>query len=248
MRREAWIGGVVAVLWLASACAATPAILGSQFADVCTAFAPLRLLHRSYADHLFAGAPLSVPAGVEDACADFAQELARFHLEYLLQTESVTAGAAAFLVRLRAEAATYCDAHAAAILAIARTDGADLEIWGAAAEAGLFAGIKRMNDGLEGALDELLLAMGEDERRWAFGVAFALRSLLRQGSIERIGTGLREILYGDAAADGPPHAIAPDVALAMEQLLGLTDRELTTADLVEAIRTATIIYEHFLSL
>ena len=63
MRRA--ILGLVGLWILSVGCCGSPALLGSQFADAYAAFAPLYVLHRSYAEYLFNGTAVEIPADLE---------------------------------------------------------------------------------------------------------------------------------------------------------------------------------------
>ena len=149
------------------------------------------------------------------------------------------------VLRLRMEQATYCDAHGATLDGIADI-ASDAEVLNlaleAAADAGTFAGIQLLNDGLEEALDAALAEIDDDIGRWRFGVAFSMRSLLWQESPERIDANLREILYGFPEASSPPVHVPEDVAAAMEGLIELSGRELTPEEALAAIERADIVY------
>jgi hypothetical protein len=244
--RSAILG--LAGLWILSAvCCGSPALLGSQFADAYAAFAPLYVLHRSYGEYLFNGTAVEVPEDLPDSCERFSYELALFHVAYVVQTESAAPGGLAYLVRLRAESASFCDVYDESIRAIAESDEVDYDVLGAASDGGLFAEIKRMNDLMETALDEILAGMGEGIERWAFAVTFSIRTLLNQTEVERINTNLREILYADPEGTASPFAVPTEVASAMERLVELSGRELSVTQREDAVRSATVIYEHFVA-
>jgi hypothetical protein len=237
--------GLAILAGLTVACSGSAGLLGSRFADVYATFAPLYALHRSYADYLFHGTAVAIPRDLGASCERFSYELALFHVELSVQTESVTAGGFAYLVRLRAESTSFCDVHGESIRAIAESDEVDRDLLSAASDEGLFAGIKRMNDLMEAELDEILAGMGEGIERWAFAVTFSIRTLLNRAEIGRIDTNLREILWGDLQGTAPPFAVPAEVATAMERLIELSDRELSEVEVEEAVRAATRIYEHF---
>ena len=239
--------GLAGLCALTVACSATPALLGSQFADAYAAFAPLYVLHRSYGEYLFRGTAVEAPADLEASCARFSYELALFHVDYVVQTESATAGGLACLVRLRMESTSFCDTYAESLRAIAESGEVDDELLSAARDEGLFAEIKRMNDLMEAALDEILAGMGEGVERWAFAVTFSLRTLLSQEEVERINMNLREILYADPEGTAPPFAVPTEIAGAMERLIGLSGRQLSEAEVEDAVRSAMTIYEHFVA-
>lgn len=223
----------------------SPALLGSRFADAYTAYAPLYVFHRSYAEYLFNGTEVEIPAELAASCDRFSYELALFHLDYVVQTESASAAGLAYLARLRAESTSFCDAYGGAIDAIAGLEGVDYEALGEASDQGLFAGIKRINDLMESTLDEILAGLGEGIERWAFAVTFSMRSFLNQTEVERIDANLREILYADPEGVAPPFAVPDEIAVSMETLLDLSDRELSDAEVVESFRAAAALYEYF---
>ncbi len=239
--------GLASLCVLAVACSGSPALLGSQFADAYAAFAPLYVLHRSYGEYLFNGTAVEIPADLEASCSRFSYELALFHVDYVVQTESATAGGLAYMARLRAESASFCDVYDGSIRAIAESDEVDYDVLSAVSDEGLFAEIKRMNDLMETALDEILAGMGEGIERWAFAVTFSLRTLLNQTEVERINTNLREILYADPEGIAAPFAVPTDVASAMGRLVELSGRELSETEVEDAVRSATVIYEHFVA-
>lgn len=237
--------GLAGLCALTVACSATPALLGSQFADAYAAFAPLYVLHRSYGEYLFRGTAVEAPANLEASCARFSYELALFHVDYVVQTESATTGGLACLVRLRMESTSFCDTYAESLRAIAESGEVNDDLLSAARDEGLFAEIKRMNDLLSTALDEILAGLGEGVDRWTFAVTFAIRTLLNQTEIERIDADLREILYADPEGTAPPFAVPAEILEAMERLIGLSGQELSDSDVDDAIESATAIYDHF---
>jgi hypothetical protein len=239
--------GLVALSGLTVACSGSAARLGSHFADVYAAFAPMYALHRSYGEYLFNGTVVVIPADLEASCERFSYKLALFHVDYVVQTGSAPAGGFAYLVRLRAESSSFCDAYDKSIRAIAEPDEVDYDALSAVSDEGLFVGIKRMNDLLEAALDEILAGMGEGIERWAFAVTFSIRTLLNQTEVERISTNLREILYADPEGTAPPFAVPTEIVAAMDRLIGLSGRELSEAEVEDAVRAATSIYEHFVT-
>ncbi len=239
--------GLVGLCLLATACIGSPARLGSRFADAYGAFAPLYVLYRSYAEHLFSGTPVEIPADLADSCARFSYQLALFHVDYTVQSEPATAGGLAYLVRLRAESISFCEAYDESIRAIAESDEVDDDLLSEASDEGLFGEIKRMNDLIEAALDEILAGMGEGIDRWAFAVTFSIRTLLARTEVERIDANLRGILYADPEGTAPPFAVPAEVAAAMERLIELSGRDLSEAEVEDAFRSAATIYEHFVA-
>ena len=86
-----------------------PAQMGSAFADVYGAFAPLGILHRSYSDFLFYGSDVMIPANLASACEQTGYQLALLHIELLTQTEAQVVDTIPRLTRLRADLAAFCD-------------------------------------------------------------------------------------------------------------------------------------------
>ena len=240
------IVGLVGLCLMAVACAGSPASLGSQFADAYAAFAPLYAVYRAYAEYLFSGTAVEVPGGLVDSCERFSYELARFHVDYVLQTESATAGGLGYVIRLRAESSAFCGTYEETIGSVISTRG-DEEVLEAASDEGFFAEIKGLNDLMEAALDEILAGMGEGVERWAFAVAFSIRTVLNQPEIVRIDPNLREILYADAEGTAPPFQVPAEIGTAMERLLDLAGRELTEEEGRAAAQSAGAIYEYFIA-
>ncbi len=237
--------GMVCLCLLAPACVGTPALLGSQFADITTAFSPLALLYVSYRDYLFAGTVVEIPTGVETACERFAYELAVFHVEYANQTDSATAAGLAYIVRFRVESTVFCDAYGSWIHDLAESDEVDSSLLSAAGDADLFSEIKRMNDLMGEALDEILVGLGEGIERWSFAVTFSVRALLHRTQVERIDANIREIFYADPEGTAPPFPVPDEVAEAMAQLVDLSGRDLAESE--EALAMATTVYVHFIA-
>ena len=157
-----------------------------------------------------------------------------------------TAGGLAFLSRLRADSAAFCDAYEASIASIAESAEPDDELLAEASEEGLFAEIKKINDLVESALDEILIGMGEGIERWTFAVTFSIRTLLSRQTIERIDANLREILYADPEGIAPPFDVPEEIFVAMERLIGLSGRALTDREAKEVIEVAASLYEYFM--
>lgn len=235
--------GLTILSGLMVACSGSPALLGSQFADVYAALAPLYVLHRSYGEYLFSGTAVEIPEDLSGSCERFSYELALFHVDYAVQTESAAVGGLAYLVRLRAESTSFCDAYEGSIRAIAELNEVDYDVLNAAGDAGLFAKVKQMNDLMEAALDEILAGMGEGIERWTFAVTFSIRTLLNRTDVERISMNLREILYADPEGTASPFAVPTEVSAAMERLVELSGRELSETQREDAVRSATLIYE-----
>jgi len=227
---------------LSAACCGFEAELGSRFADAYTAFAPLFLLHRSYADHLFQGTGVEISTYLAESCQSFSYQLALLQIDLIEQTASQMTETLNFLVRLRMEQAAYCDRHATTLEGITVAPDVDLEILDAASDAGLFAGIQLLSDLLETSLDAALSELEEDLGPWRFAVAFSMHSILDQRPVERMDSNLREILYGSEEATGPPIGVLDAVADAMAGLIELSGRDLDEEEAAQASDHAAIVY------
>jgi len=221
--------------------------LGARFSEAYEAFAPLYSLHRSYADHLFSGTEVTVPPGIDAACAVFAQSLAQLQIDLVTQTASDTVESIAYLVRLRSDAAAFCDGYAPFIDQL-EAIGEDLKAaLQTASDAGLFAEIKRLNDQFEIVLDAALGGFTDPAGRWDFGVTFACRTLVGLPRIERVDESLREIIYGSATSDSIPFSVPDEIADAMQDLVGLIGRTLSGEEAAVAKDASTRIFEYMTS-
>lgn len=245
-----WMAGQITGLPVAGAATTPPdqaalaVRLGTAFADVYTEFAPLYMFYRSYGDYLFKGSPIEVPIGLSEACDRFPYEVALFHIEVSTQTDSMTIQSILpQLIRLRIGCDAYCVNHNDTLSTIVDWEAMDFEAIEQASDAGLFSEIRELSRALEATLDELLDAFVGDLDRWFFGVAFALRGILTQTTIERIDAHLEEILYGSPEAIEAPIPVPEAVHRAMTRLIELSGRELNADEANEARAMAEIVYE-----
>ena len=222
-------------------CLAVEVELGVRFADTYSAFAPLYLFHRSYADHLFLGTDVEIPMHLVESCQSFSFHLGMLQIEMVEQTASTTAQALDLVVALRIVLSAYCARHAPVLTDIAAMSVVDSAMLGGASEAGLFAGIQALSDELESVLDAVLLSLDGDEARWRFAVSFSMRGLMNQETIERIDANLREILSGSETAEGPPVEVPPDVEMAMAALVESSGEDLEPEEAIEAAGHAAIV-------
>ena len=239
-RRSATV--VVLLLALSSTCGAFEAELGARFADAYTAFAPLFVVHRSYADHLFLGTGVEIPMHLVESCQSFSYQLALLQIDLIEQTASRMPETMNFVLRLRMEQATYCDRYVSTLERIAAVPEADRAMLEAAKDSGLFAGIQTLSDLLELALDAALTELEGDLGPWRFAVAFSMRGVLNQQPVERIDVNLGEILYGAEEATGPPLDVPDAVADAMAYLIELSGRDLGEEAAALAVGYAGIVY------
>ena len=162
-----------------------PADLGSDFSDAYAAFAPLYTAHRSYADYLFSGTEVTIPADLGDACVGFARELAQLQLDMVTQTESELAAPITYLARLRSDTALFCETYQPFLLAMTRSTDERMEAVQTASDAGAFAAIADLNRLFEGVLDATINAFEIDEEKWVFAVTFACRTFIVSPRIDR---------------------------------------------------------------
>lgn len=221
-----------------------PAELGSAFADVYEAFAPLAVLHRSYADYLFYGTDVAIPDALALACDETGYLLATLHLDLLTQTGTEVVSTMPWLARLRADLAVFCDSHSQVLNSISALDAPDIEMLKEASELGVFSDIYRLQGGLQAAFEAYLDGLSEEQDTWEFAVAFSLRTLLGQSVLGTIEPSLRDILYGSEEAVLPPAFVPKDIAVAIEQLIAFVDVPLDGVSLEEVQLLAQFIYEY----
>ena len=193
--------------------------IATEFADAYSAFAPLFAFHGSYADYLFDGSDVRIPPGLGTACENLSLGLALLHLSIVTQTDPAPPAVSRAMIRLRAEADAFCGAYGPDLEAIASSSEVDFASLREASAAGLFAAIHDMNELLEEAFTETYEAINDDERRWAFGVAFTTRALAKRERIDRIAENLAEIFYGSAERAEPPFLVSEDIVEAMKALI-----------------------------
>lgn len=243
VRRRLLYGAIIILLasCLGSTCLAFEAELGVSFADTYSAFAPLYVFYRSYADHLFLGTDVEIPMHLAESCQSFSFRLGLLQIEMMGQTASATTGTLDLVMALRIDLSDYCVRHAAALEDIAAMSVVDSEVLATASEDGLFAGIQALSDELGSLLDAVLLSLDGDEERWRFAVSFSMRGLLNQETVERIDANLRDILYGSETAEGPPVEVPPDVKMAMAALVAASGEDLEPEEAIEAVGHAAIV-------
>ncbi|MEN6370168.1 MAG: hypothetical protein ABFD77_10820 [Thermotogota bacterium] len=239
---------LVSTLVLAGAGAASPAAsLGSSFADAYAAFAPLYEFHRSYADYLFAGSEVVVPADLGTACDAFPAALDALQLTLITQTVSTPVETLGYLVRLRGEAAALCEAFGDELRTLPPAGEADLHTLAMWSDSGLFVSIYGMNKSFESALNAALEAAGSGRERWELAGAFAVRGLLLAPGLVRVSPEIGDILYGAPGASAPPFLVPTDVAEAMSALVAQAGKTLEANQQVDIIAAAERIYEYFMS-
>jgi len=243
MRAIALCGLCVALL-ASAVWGGQPARIGGRFADVYGAFAPLGVLHRSYADFLFYGTDVVIPEDLASACEKTGYLSALLHIDLLVQTGSQVAETIPRLARLRADLAAFCDVYSETLAGISLMDPPDLVTLKQASELGLFSDIYGIQQGLQFAFEAYLDGFDDEQSMWEFAVAFALNTLLDQEELGKIEANLRDILYGSEEAALPPEFVPQDIAVAIVRLVEFTDIPLK-ASMVEEIRgLAQLIYDY----
>ncbi len=239
---------LVGALVLAGAVAASPAAsLGSSFADAYAAFAPLYEFHRSYADYLFAGSKVVVPADLGAVCDEFPAALDALQLVLITQTVSAPVETLSYLVRLRGEADALCEVFGGELRTLSPVGEVDLEALAAWSDAGLFASIYGMNRFFESTLNAALDAAGSGRERWELAATFAVRGLLLVPELARVSSDIGEILYGAPDVSGPPFPVPADVAEAMSILVAQAGKTLEANEQAGVIAAVERIYGYFMS-
>jgi hypothetical protein len=235
---------VVAIAFSCCVYGGEPATLGSGFADVYGAFAPLSVLYRSYADYLFYGTDVAVSENLEAACDETGYLMATLHLDLLVQTGADVVAVMPRLGRLRADLAVFCDTHSLILATISALEFPDLTVLKQTSELGVFSDIYHLQEGLQSVFEAYLDGLGDEQDIWEFGAAFSLRTFLSQAVVEEIEPSLRAILYGSEGAVNPPMFVPEEICSVIEQLMMLVDVPLDGASLDEARRLAWLIYEY----
>jgi len=241
VHRVAGLALVVCLLGVVLA-GASPASLGSAFADSYTAFAPLYAVYRSYADYLFYGSEVAIPPGLNEACENVSDRLVDLHMAFIVQTDSQRVEEVTRLARLRSSVASFCRDYREDIAAIGNLSEPDLDLFTQAADAGMFAAVYELNKQLEGVFTIALESYEGTKDGWAFSVSFAIRALLKQGPIEQVDPTLKEILLGPEEDPFPrkdlPAVILPEI----DAFAALVGRNLTADEQGEMISLALAIY------
>lgn len=236
--------GLLAALLSTAVLGGQPAQIGSAFADVYGAFAPLGVLHRSYADFLFYGTEVVIPDDLASSCEETGFLLALLHIDLLSQTGSQVTVTIPRLARLRADLAAFCDVHSETLMGISLMDPPDLVILRQASETGLFSDIYGLQQGLQFAFEAYLDGLEDQQGTWEFAVAFALKTLLNQEDLGKIEESLRDILYGSEEAALPPAFVPQDIKGTIARLVEFIEIPLE-ASMVDEIRThAQLIYDY----
>lgn len=242
MRCRFWSFFLIILILLAPVALASPAHLGSAFADAYSAFAPLYALYRSYAAHLFHGSSVVVPKGLETACQSCSHKLESLQLAFLVQTDAQRVEEVAYLVRLRGKFASFCETYRKAIAAISVMEPIDLVFLDQVAEEKLFASISNLNVMFEELLNLTIENLEQTHDHWAFNAAFATRTLTNQETIDRIDSTLEPILLGSEESPSPPDDLPAEILRALQSLAALSGRDLSIQERKEARTLARVIH------
>jgi len=223
---------------LAPGCFASPAHVGSAFADAYSAFAPLHALH---AEYLFQGAVVVLPPGLALACQSCPETLEILQGTLIVQTDSPYIEEVGYVVRLRRKLDSLCSNFQEQLIAITTAEEPDLFPLAQLADDGLFEAIKESNT----IFRELLIGIPEKletGERWVFNAAFATRTLMNQETIKRIDAALEPILLGSEEASPPPANLPEEITHALQSLAALSDRDLSSREQLEADTLARSIH------
>jgi hypothetical protein len=241
--------GVALLVLTVVACPAlarAEAMLGSGFADAYVAFAPLEALYRSFADHLFAGTPIAVPAGLGSCCDGYLPALQTLQEQLVVQTTSEIGEVLGALVRLRADAEATCAEFQPDLVTLGESTDVSAELEDRLAAKRLFARIGDLNERFEDALDAALVGVGEGEPRWVMSVTFAVRTLLVSSGWVRVAPDVATIFYGRDAAS-PSFDVSDAVREAMASIASVAGMDLNEEQMANVRESAEAIYEDFIS-
>lgn len=227
-----------------SVCGVEPADFGSAFADVYGAFAPLSLIHRAYADHLFYGTDVAIPKDLHVSCDETGYLLAALQLDFLTQTRSEVAAVVPRLARLRADLAEFCERHSEVLATLSALEVSDMSVLKDASELGVFSDIYQLQTELQSVFETYLNGLSDEQDIWRFGVAFSLRTLLAQATLAEVDSNLLSILYGSEEAVSPPSFVPAEIASCIERLGLFVDVPLDDAGVNEVRHLAQIIYAY----
>lgn len=264
MRYRLCLCCLVFLVVFAPGCIASPAHVGSAFADAYSAFAPLYTLYRSYAEYLFRGSAVVVPPGLESACQSCSTRLDSLQMTFIVQTDSPYTEEVGYVVRLRERVTSFCENYREPITAIASAESIDLSFLAQADEDDLFASISDLNTLFDKTLNLTIENLEEASDRWMFNTAFATRTLMNQEKIERIHFSLeltlltsslpehrsKEIMealqffsvLNDRELPAPPENLPEEIMKALQSLAALTGRELSPQERAQAGTLARSIH------
>lgn len=229
----------IVILMFSFPAAGSYARLGSIFADVYTAFAPLYALHANY---LFTGSEVIVPSGLGEACEELSQYLGKLDNGLIIQSDSQRVEVLNYLVDLEGSVASFCATYQEQIAAIAAMEENDLILFAQAADEGLFAEIKELRTLLDELLTLTLKNLTEARDQWMFNAAFVIRTLIDQEKIEQIELSVGQILLGSEETPPPPEDLPEEVLRGIRSLVSFSGRKLTPQEQEEVVTLAYAIY------
>jgi len=232
----------IVILVFSFPAAGSCACIGSVFADIYTAFAPLYALHDSYANYLFTGSEVIVPFGLGEACKELSQHLGKLHNGLIIQSDSQRVEVLAHLADLQGNVASFCETYQEQIAAIAAMEENDLTLFSQASERGLFAEIKELRTLLDELLTLTLENLTEARDQWMFNAAFVIRTLINQEEIEQIELSVGRILLGSEETPPPPEDLPEEVLQGIRSLVSFSGRKLTPQEQEEVVTLARTIY------
>ena len=245
MKRRTLLLSVIILSLLAVAATASPARVGSVFADTYSAFSPLYALYKAYANFLFSGSDVVVPEGLEQACWHLQENLEILQMELITQTDSQRVEQVTRLAHLRQGMSIFCQTYSLTIEMIVHPPAGDTDPLQIAADRGLFAAISDKNKALEGLFSSTLDSYS-DHAQWVFAVSFSMRTILNQHALSRLDSSLQEILLGPEDAPYPPGIVPDDLLPEVQQLAGLVGGKLDRDQADLAIALARRIYDHLM--
>ncbi len=242
---------VLLVVWsfAGTAAAARPeAVIGSGFADAYAAFAPLKAIHGSFADHQFSGTPIAVPSGIGSCCDETLLALQRLQEEIVVDTGSASGEALGALVRLRLSVEAFCSTFGATLVSLGQRGAVSDDEEGDLVAESFFAEVHALEEGLTDALDAALNSTVDDESRWILGVTFVVRTLLIYPGWTRVppDTDLAVLFYGRSDLDVPRFDVPDAVRSAMAELVAAAGRELDEEEIAVARWSAEAIYDFWI--
>ncbi len=238
---------VIITLLIPIGVCASPATLGGEFADAYSAFGPIYALYRSYADYLFAGTPVVIPAGLDGACQTFSHGLEKLQIALVTEKGGNTEEALTYLVRSRQAAESFCVSYRTTLRTIAAMSTPDMTFLATAAKAGFFASISDINNLMGRAFDRALIGLPTAATRWRFSVAFATRTLIDKQKITRMDPSLSKILLGSADTPPPPSGLSPILMTAVKELAAYSGKTLTADAAARVKALAATIYHDLIA-
>lgn len=245
MKKKTTAFAVLLCALLSIVAVATPASVGSIFADSYSAFAPLYTLYKGYANFLFSGSAVVVPTDLDEACPHLQEELGKLQMELITQTDSQRVEQVTRLAHLRQATAVFCQTYSQTIAEIIHPPSGDIDPLGQAADRGLFVAISDENKELEGLFSSTLDTYS-GRLQWVFAVSFSMRTILNQKDLSRLDKSLQEILLGPEDAPYAPDIVPGEILLQAQELASLVGRALDGDEVERARHLAREIYDYLM--